>query len=573
MDRDEQPQSSQYERPPLDGSLYVPELYDWQYHHHPTQTAFLYSVGESGLQTITYKEFVPAIHRAARLVAGMIGIDISGEKAHYPVVVILSAADTISVFTTLIGMLRLGVVCFPISPRFSSSVVAHLSQKAGATHILVDGHNSRLFQVARNALVELNERRGVGTQTPLPNLHALPIFDEIYGDYGHFDPLPETIYPLSSHAMLVHSSNSTSDYPKVIPWTVQLILATTTIPANSSHDLCGAVFSCHGIELFHPIGLHFLFWLPAYGFKLAVFKPSVPAVSPTSELTFQGMQETRAHYIVTHTRFLEDWWQDSQKLLHLAALRAVIYGGRSLKQSVGNYLARQGVQLCVLYGSTESGLLSSMPSDPQGLDWEYFQLNPQCTFYFDAQGDGSFLAIVMATEGYCPPIINLQIMGQDACATGDLLAPHPTKPDYWKVIGRLDDQIMLLTGEVINPIHFENMLCESPYINAAVIFGRSRVCLGVLLELSVTIDTCNAQAVQMARNLIWPTIELMNASAPPKCHIAYEMMIFVHADKPLLYNSKGYPKRPATLLQYQHEIDVCYKEFHDPLLVHDVAIV
>ncbi|KNZ76905.1 hypothetical protein J132_06813 [Termitomyces sp. J132] len=305
MSRDEQPQSSQYERPPLDGSLYVPELYDWQYHHNPTQTAFLYSVGESGLQAITYKEFVPAIHRAARLVAGMIGIDISGEKAHYPAVVILSAADTISVFTTLIGMLRLGVVCFPISPRFSDSVVAHLSQKAGATHILVDGHNPRLFQVARNALVELNEQRGVGTQTPLPNLHALPIFDEIYGDYGHFDPLPETSYPLSSHAMLVHSSNSTSDYPKVIPWTVQLILATTTIPANSSHDLSGAVFSCHGIELFHPIGLHFLFWLPAYGLKLAVFKPSVPAVSPTSELTFQGMQETRAHYIVTHTRFLE----------------------------------------------------------------------------------------------------------------------------------------------------------------------------------------------------------------------------------------------------------------------------
>ncbi|KAG5337143.1 hypothetical protein C0989_010523 [Termitomyces sp. Mn162] len=96
MSRDEQPQSSQYERPPLDGSLYVPELYDWQYHHNPTQTAFLYSVGESGLQAITYKEFVPAIHRAARLVAGMIGIDISGEKAHYPVVVILSAAGNLS---------------------------------------------------------------------------------------------------------------------------------------------------------------------------------------------------------------------------------------------------------------------------------------------------------------------------------------------------------------------------------------------------------------------------------------------------------------------------------------------
>ena len=41
------------------------------------------------------------------------------------------------------------------------------------------------------------------------------------------------------------------------------------------------------------------------------------------------------------------------------------------------------------------------------------------------------------------------IDGLDAYATSDLLAPHPTKPGYWRVHGRVDDQIMHNTGEKV----------------------------------------------------------------------------------------------------------------------------
>ncbi|KAG6918200.1 hypothetical protein DXG01_015989 [Tephrocybe rancida] len=126
----------------------------------------------------------------------------------------------------------------------------------------------------------------------------------------------------------------------------------------------------------------------------------------------------------------------------------------------------------------------------QGQDWEYFQLNPLCSIEFIDQGDSSFLAVVT-------------VKGQDAFSTGDLLAPHPSKTGHWKIIGRLDDQIMLLTGEVINPVSFENMLNESPHITAAVIFGRSRVCMGVLLELAEAVDVRDTHAAQAARHLVW----------------------------------------------------------------------
>lgn len=49
-----------------------------------------------------------------------------------------------------------------------------------------------------------------------------------------------------------------------------------------------------------------------------------------------------------------------------------------------------------------------------------------------------------------PSVINLKVNGIDAYATSDLLMPHPTKPGYWRVFGRIDDQIMHNTGEKVS---------------------------------------------------------------------------------------------------------------------------
>ncbi|KAF8067696.1 hypothetical protein FPV67DRAFT_1415766 [Lyophyllum atratum] len=199
----------------------------------------------------------------------------------------------------------------------------------------------------------------------------------------------------------------------------------------------------------------------------------------------------------------------------------------------------------------------------QGRDWEYFELNPQCAVRFLDQGNGSFHAIVLATEVQAPAIFNMQYMEECASATGDVLVPHPTKRDHWRVLGRIDDQIMLCTGEVVR-LYIQ-------YVTAAVIFGRSRVCLGVLIELNKPLEVTDASAVETARNLVWPSIQLLNSASPPYCRISREMIIFVQIGKPLAYNPKGSPKRPAILLQYQHEIDNCYKDTED-LLLTDTAV-
>jgi hypothetical protein len=55
--------------------------------------------------------------------------------------------------------------------------------------------------------------------------------------------------------------------------------------------------------------------------------------------------------------------------------------------------------------------------------------------------------VIQSHKSHTPRIINTKVDGHDAYATCDLLVPHPTKPDLWKVYGRADDLIMLSTGE------------------------------------------------------------------------------------------------------------------------------
>lgn len=47
------------------------------------------------------------------------------------------------------------------------------------------------------------------------------------------------------------------------------------------------------------------------------------------------------------------------------------------------------------------------------------------------------------------PKPNAKEAGVDAYVTSDLVVPHPTKSGLWKIVGRLDEQIVLSNGEKV----------------------------------------------------------------------------------------------------------------------------
>ncbi len=80
-----------------------------------------------------------------------------------------------------------------------------------------------------------------------------------------------------------------------------------------------------------------------------------------------------------------------------------------------------------------------------------------------------------------PQVTNAERDGQRVFAVGDLLEPHPTDKNRWKVFGRVDDQIALSTGQKvrtpsIHPSSFTHYAIDQPsplwYVP-----GRSSHCL------------------------------------------------------------------------------------------------
>ncbi len=79
--------------PPIDGSLGVPELYDFHYAHNPTHPVFVYAKPDgSGLVHIRFAELVPAAHRAGWFVTRITNYDHSASPHVRPCVAVLAAS-------------------------------------------------------------------------------------------------------------------------------------------------------------------------------------------------------------------------------------------------------------------------------------------------------------------------------------------------------------------------------------------------------------------------------------------------------------------------------------------------
>lgn len=79
--------SSTFRLPPLDGSLTIPELYDWHYKHSPHHPLFMYSDDDGVVATIDWAQATKAMHRAGRRVAAVAQQAIDAKR---PIFAILS---------------------------------------------------------------------------------------------------------------------------------------------------------------------------------------------------------------------------------------------------------------------------------------------------------------------------------------------------------------------------------------------------------------------------------------------------------------------------------------------------
>lgn len=205
--------------PPLDGSLTIPEIYDFHYVHSPKHPLFAYGDGAGSVREVLWADAVRAMHQAGRIVQSRLGQ--AGETKARPVIAVLAMSgmlsftikqphdltcttDTITFWAVLTGIVRANCVPFAISPRNSPAAIAHLLAAKDVSHVLV-GVETYLQNLIGASLDLMSSRARI------PGTSAMPVYEDLYyvEEEGRtFVPLPVVRPALSEEALILHTSGS-----------------------------------------------------------------------------------------------------------------------------------------------------------------------------------------------------------------------------------------------------------------------------------------------------------------------------------------------------------------------------
>ncbi|KAF4568264.1 putative NRPS-like protein biosynthetic cluster [Pleurotus pulmonarius] len=444
-----------FKPPPLDGSLTIPEFYDWHYHNSPEHPVLIFPEEDGSQRTIKWAETTQAIHTCARILQRTI----SAEQGAETIVGIFAASDTITYFTLIAATFRAGFAPFVISARNSPAAVAHLLSTTRAKHVIV-GSDAALLDALGTALNLMQEKN---PSIVLPGRSMMPTFEEIFVSDAAFELLPPCRPNANSLALIFHSSGSTA-FPKPIGWSHRQLLQLAVVPYFGERDLTGVKLSCHAMPMYHGMGASQTLWTATMGIIVTAARPQTPPVPATPENVLISAQATAADIIFCVPSFIEAWSRNTTTIEYLKSIDGVFFGGGPLNKKAGDLVARNGVSIYILYGSSEIGIPAPILPQSPGLDWEYFTLTKQYKGTYIPNGFGQYELVILVR-----------------------LTPSPFEcPD----------------------IQEENILNQDPRVQTSVMFGRGRFNVGVIVDPrpEYRFDPSDAANLAEFRNAIWQTI-------------------------------------------------------------------
>ncbi|OJT05247.1 hypothetical protein TRAPUB_3954 [Trametes pubescens] len=543
---------------PFEHGLSLPGLYEYHAKHSSSHAVFTYAdPATNEPHDISYAEAWEKISAIARIVERNYQQSPTKKSADgRPVIGILAISDALSYIFIEMAIMSLGYTAFPLSPRNLPVVTAHLLEKTGVSQLYAS--EDAAMQGSAKAAAKLLEEKGL-------HVDLLPMIKP-----EEWVSLPAGVEPFSladiadtDVTVILHSSGTTA-FPKPIPITRRGLINLSNIPCFGEVDLAGKRIAAHTNPICHAMGLATMMWPLSSGSTFALYPPEYPPRIPTPADFLAAWVACKSDIVFCIPAFIEAWARDPANLPTLQALTCIVFSGAPINKAIGDNLAKAGVTLHPFWGSTEVGPATMfIPRDPPPVDeWEYFKFSHHITFKLEPQEglDGIVEPIMIPTDVCFPQVTNAERDGQRVFAVGDLLEPHPTDKNRWKVFGRVDDQIALSTGQKINPVPYEGTVAHDPHIASVLVFGNTRIEPGLLVEpaAGTSVPPGDVQALEDFKELIWPAIEKANALVPEFAHIKHNMIVVTSAEKPLEHTPKGTARRGVCLKLYEAEIDALY---------------
>ncbi|KAF8835574.1 putative aminoadipate reductase [Paxillus ammoniavirescens] len=550
--------------PPLDGSLFLTEMIEFNAKYNPSRPFYVfYDDQDRGLHYISHLEFYRACQRIAHAVRP------NRQGMDNEVVAIIANSDTILYQALVMGVIYAGLIPFPMSPRNSPPAVVNMMQKTDCCRLIATQNTIRsLLDGVRRELASLGDTSiQLHVDEPPAISYAYPnLGKEVAGT--PFVPYPKAEKrPVNNDIMFyLHSSGSTG-FPKPIPITYRICFHwCITPPFLDRGDIPTDVrIGAAALPPFHTVGVYFQLLIAVVSLKsvsvnapTSYHDPSASPVIANPQNLLEYLQLTESNTLFAVPAFLEEWVASAHAVKILSSLRCVMFAGGPLAKKTGDALVAAGVKLSNLYGTTETAIMAlSNPTEPKL--WEWVRFGPNSRTRWDPQNDGTYECQVLSCSTHQVSVEN--IPDAKGYATSDTFVEHPTIEGLYKIIGRLDDVLILSSGEKTVPAPMETVIGINRFLSGICMFGRGHSQVGVLVEPrpEYAIDITDDKQVAEFRNKIWPEVKEANEEAPTFSRIFKEMILVTSKDKPMPRTGKGTVMKKATIKLYESEIEALYE--------------
>ena len=164
----------------------------------------------------------------------------------------------------------------------------------------------------------------------------------------------------------------------------------------------------------------------------------------------------------------------------------------------------------------------------------------------------------------------------------DIFTPHPSLPNRWKYVTRMDDRITLINGEKVLPLPIEGLIRQHPLVQDVVVVGANRVVPGLLVfltdaasndrQMELLSDTEMELEIEMEMETemgslkdIWPIIAEANSKSEKFSQISRDAVLILPFSEWLSCprTDKGTLIRHQVNGKYAHAIDHLYNRLED----------
>ncbi|OLN97928.1 Iterative polyketide synthase CazM 2 [Colletotrichum chlorophyti] len=453
-------------------------------------------------------------------------------------VVALLANSDLNYVVSMFALSRMGFAVLYLSTRLSPEAYANLLKKTNCNRIVISDRYSDMAS-------QINEQSPIST---------FSILDK--ADYDLPNPSGER-FPVFTHpnslqrmSFIVHSSGSTG-LPK---------------PIFQTHGACISNYSSGipyraflTLPLFHNHGISTLFRAIYAGNRIAIYNANLPLSGTTLVKAMDATEPGSLHCVPYALKLLAETEGGVEALKRL---KLVLYGGSSCPDDLGDRLVEAGVYLVGHYGATEMGQLMTSFREPGDKYWNYMRPLPSAKPWLRMIPIGGDVYECVVLDGLPSKVLSNSDDPEPNCyRTRDTFVPHPTIPDAWRYLGRLDDRVTLVNGEKVLPIPFENHIREHELVQEVVVFGVGKSIPGLIIIPS---ENAKGLSKEEILNTLSPVIAEANDRAEAFGRVSPEMIEVVDIGTEYPRTDKGTVIRAAFYKQFNDLIEEVYRRFEAP---------